>query len=66
MQITIIGTGGMARGIASRALAGGHDVAFIGTERAKADVLAASSRSRSTPAPPPRRSPPPRPTAPTW
>jgi predicted dinucleotide-binding enzyme len=30
----------MARGIASRALAGGHDVAFIGTERAKADALA--------------------------
>jgi 8-hydroxy-5-deazaflavin:NADPH oxidoreductase len=40
MQITIIGTGGMARGIASRALAGGHDVAFIGTERAKAEALA--------------------------
>ncbi len=40
MQITIIGTGGMARGIASRTLAGGHDVAFIGTERAKAEALA--------------------------
>jgi 8-hydroxy-5-deazaflavin:NADPH oxidoreductase len=40
MQITIVGTGNMARGIASRALAGGHDVTLVGTERAKAEDLA--------------------------
>src|SRR4051812_19735881 len=40
MQITIVGTGNMARGIATRALAGGHDVTIVGTERAKADSLA--------------------------
>jgi 8-hydroxy-5-deazaflavin:NADPH oxidoreductase len=41
MHITIVGTGNMARGIASRALAGGHDVTLVGTDRAKADALAA-------------------------
>jgi predicted dinucleotide-binding enzyme len=40
MQITIVGTGGMARGIATRALAGGHDVTLVGTDRAKAEALA--------------------------
>ena len=40
MQIAIVGTGNMARGIGSRALAGGHDVAFLGTDRAKAEALA--------------------------
>jgi 8-hydroxy-5-deazaflavin:NADPH oxidoreductase len=40
MQITIVGTGNMARGIATRALAGGHDVTIVGTERSKADSLA--------------------------
>jgi NADPH-dependent F420 reductase len=40
MQITIVGTGNMARGIATRALAGGHDVTLVGTERAKAESLA--------------------------
>jgi predicted dinucleotide-binding enzyme len=41
MEITIIGTGNMARGIATRALAGGHAVTLLGTETAKADALAA-------------------------
>jgi len=41
MNITIIGTGNMARGIATRALEGGHGVTLLGTERAKADALAA-------------------------
>jgi 8-hydroxy-5-deazaflavin:NADPH oxidoreductase len=41
MDITIIGTGNMARGIATRALAGGHVVTLLGTEKAKADALAA-------------------------
>ena len=40
MEITIIGTGNMARGIATRALAGGHAVTLLGTERAKAEALA--------------------------
>jgi 3-hydroxyisobutyrate dehydrogenase-like beta-hydroxyacid dehydrogenase len=40
MEITIIGTGNMARGIATRALAGGHSVTLLGTERAKAQALA--------------------------
>jgi 8-hydroxy-5-deazaflavin:NADPH oxidoreductase len=40
MEITIIGTGNMARGIGSRAVAGGHNVTLLGTERAKAEELA--------------------------
>jgi 8-hydroxy-5-deazaflavin:NADPH oxidoreductase len=40
MDITIIGTGNMGRGIAARALAGGHDVTLIGTETSKAQALA--------------------------
>jgi 8-hydroxy-5-deazaflavin:NADPH oxidoreductase len=40
VQISIVGTGNMARGIATRALAGGHDVTIVGTERSKAESLA--------------------------
>jgi predicted dinucleotide-binding enzyme len=40
MDITIIGTGNMARGIATRALAGGHAVTLLGTTREKAQALA--------------------------
>jgi 8-hydroxy-5-deazaflavin:NADPH oxidoreductase len=40
MDITIIGTGNMARGIATRALAGGNTVTLLGTEPAKAEALA--------------------------
>jgi predicted dinucleotide-binding enzyme len=40
MDITIIGTGNMARGLATRALAGGHSVTLLGTETAKAEALA--------------------------
>jgi predicted dinucleotide-binding enzyme len=40
MDITIIGTGNMARGIASRALAGGHSVTLLGHEAGKAEALA--------------------------
>ena len=40
MDITIIGTGNMARAIATRALAGGHAVTLLGTEAAKATALA--------------------------
>jgi 8-hydroxy-5-deazaflavin:NADPH oxidoreductase len=40
MQITIIGTGNMARGIATRALAGGNTVTLLGTTADKAQALA--------------------------
>jgi predicted dinucleotide-binding enzyme len=40
MRVTIIGTGNMARGIATRALAGGHHVTFVGTHIGKAEDLA--------------------------
>ena len=40
MDITIIGTGNMARGIATRALAGGHGVTLLGTQQEKAQALA--------------------------
>src|SRR3954470_19524693 len=41
MDVTIIGTGNMGRGIATRALAGGHTVTVLGHEPGKADALAA-------------------------
>jgi predicted dinucleotide-binding enzyme len=40
MDITIIGAGNMARGIATRALAGGHTVTLLGHERGEGDALA--------------------------
>ena len=40
MRVAIIGTGNMARGVAARALAGGHHVSFVGTAAAKAEALA--------------------------
>ncbi len=40
MNITIVGTGNMGRGIATRALAGGHRVTFVGTHIGKAQDLA--------------------------
>lgn len=40
MKISIIGTGSMGRAIASRALAGGHTVNFIGTHIQKAQEAA--------------------------
>ena len=40
MDITIIGTGNMARGIATRALAGGNHVTLLGRSSEKAQALA--------------------------
>jgi len=40
MDVTIIGTGNMGRGIATRALAGGHDITLLGTAPGKAEALA--------------------------
>jgi predicted dinucleotide-binding enzyme len=39
--VSIIGTGNMARGIATRALAGGNDVQLVGRNREKVSALAA-------------------------
>ena len=41
MQITIIGTGNMGRGIAASALGGGHSVTLLGREPGKAEQVAA-------------------------
>src|SRR5215207_748989 len=41
VDVTIIGTGNMARGIATRVLAGGHSVTLLGTSTDKAEALAA-------------------------
>jgi 8-hydroxy-5-deazaflavin:NADPH oxidoreductase len=40
MDITVIGTGNMARSIATRALAGGHTVTLLGTTTENAQALA--------------------------
>jgi predicted dinucleotide-binding enzyme len=40
VNVTIIGTGNMARGIATRALAGGHSVTLLAREAGKAEALA--------------------------
>jgi predicted dinucleotide-binding enzyme len=40
MNVTVIGTGNMARGIATRALAGGHAVTLLGRKPGEADALA--------------------------
>jgi 8-hydroxy-5-deazaflavin:NADPH oxidoreductase len=41
MEITIIGTGNMARGIGSRVLAGGHDLTVVGKDSGSAEAVAA-------------------------
>jgi predicted dinucleotide-binding enzyme len=40
VRVTIVGTGNMARGVATRALAGGHHVVFVGTALGKAEDIA--------------------------
>jgi 8-hydroxy-5-deazaflavin:NADPH oxidoreductase len=44
MNITIIGSGNMARGIGTRALAGGHTITLVGHEANKAENLASELR----------------------
>ena len=39
MDVTIIGTGNMARGIGSRVIAGGHDLTVVGKEAEKARAV---------------------------
>jgi predicted dinucleotide-binding enzyme len=41
MEVTIIGTGNMARGIGSRVLAGGHDLTVVGKDLRRAEAVAA-------------------------
>jgi predicted dinucleotide-binding enzyme len=41
MDVTIIGTGNMARGIGSRVLAGGHDLTVVGKDRDSAEAVVA-------------------------
>ena len=40
MKVTIIGTGNMARGVGSRALAGGNEVTVLGKDKGDADKVA--------------------------
>ncbi len=40
MEVTIIGTGNMARGIGSRVLAGGHDLTVVGKDSERAEAVA--------------------------
>ncbi len=40
MDVTIIGTGNMARGIGTRVVAGGHPLTVLGVDRSKAEALA--------------------------
>ena len=39
MEVTIIGTGNMARGIGTRLVAGGHHVTVLGKEPGDADAV---------------------------
>jgi NADPH-dependent F420 reductase len=48
MNITIIGTGNMARGIGTRLLAGGNSVTLVGHAPGKAEALAADLQSAAT------------------
>ena len=41
MEVTIIGTGNMARGIGSRVLAGGHDLTVVGKDSERAEAVVA-------------------------
>jgi 3-hydroxyisobutyrate dehydrogenase-like beta-hydroxyacid dehydrogenase len=41
MQVAIIGTGNMGRGIGCRVLAGGHDLTVIGKDFEHAEAVAA-------------------------
>jgi len=47
MDVTIIGTGNMARGIGTRAIAGGHDVTIVGKDEATTTTPRRRSHSSS-------------------
>lgn len=48
MDVTIIGTGNMARGIGTRLVAGGHAVSLVGQELDQAEALAAELSASAT------------------
>jgi predicted dinucleotide-binding enzyme len=48
MNVTIIGTGNMARGIGSRLLAGGNSVTVLGKDEASAEAVAEDIRPHAT------------------
>jgi len=48
MNVSIIGTGNMARGIGTRLLAGGHNVTLVGRDMVEANELANELRSNAT------------------
>ena len=52
MDVTIIGTGNMARGIGTRVVAGGHGLTVVGRERAETEQLAAELGGGATAAAP--------------
>ena len=47
MDVTIIGTGNMARGIGTRAIVGGHDVTVVGKDEASAQEVVGDLESGS-------------------
>jgi predicted dinucleotide-binding enzyme len=58
MNVTIVGAGRLAEGLAVRALAGGHRICVTDAEPGKADILLGTlaARGAATPAPHPSRS----------
>ena len=48
MNVTIIGTGNMARGVGSRVLAGGHDLTVVGKDADSAEQVAAELRESAS------------------
>jgi predicted dinucleotide-binding enzyme len=48
VQVTIIGTGNMARGIGSRVLAGGHDLTVVGKDFERAEAVVADIAGAGT------------------
>ena len=48
MEVTIIGTGNMARGIGSRVLAGGHDLTVVGKDFERAEAVVADIAGAGT------------------
>ena len=49
MDITIIGTGNMGRGIGTRLVKGGHHLTLINDDKVRASVLADELRKSSAP-----------------
>src|ERR671927_422130 len=48
MNVTILGTGNMARGIGTRLVAGGHTVTIVGREQSKTEQLVTELQAAQT------------------